>query len=105
MSAGDNLPRRRFGAGGTILSEVLPGKEDGGTPFQDAVINTSMGETRRVLDLVQLQIGGDNQGLAASVTAVDDGEHLFQSILGATLYPQVVDNQKVICCNRSSLAS
>ena len=35
FSVSDNLSRRRFSAGGVILPEVLPAKEDRGAPFQE----------------------------------------------------------------------
>jgi len=49
-----------------------------------------MGEVGRVLQLVQLQIGGHNQRLAAPVSAVHDGKHLLKGIFGIALYAQVV---------------
>ena len=44
-----NVLRRQFGCTRIFLPEVLPVKENRGTPFQDTVIDTGMGQVRRVL--------------------------------------------------------
>ena len=49
-----------------------------------------MGEIRRVLQLVQLQVGGDDQRLAAAVSAVNDGKHLLHRIVSIALGSQIV---------------
>ena len=54
-----NVFRRLLGGSGVFLPEILPGKEDRGAPFQDTVIDTGMGQVRRVLEFVQFQVGGD----------------------------------------------
>ena len=49
-----------------------------------------------MLQLVQLQVGGYDQRLAAAVSAVNDRKHLLHRVLGAALRAQVVYNQEVI---------
>ncbi len=50
----------------------------------------------RVSDLFQFQIGRDDQRLPAPVPAVNDKEHLLQSILRIPFHSQVVQNQKAV---------
>ena len=85
-----------FGGPGIFLPEVLPVKEDRGAPFQDTVIDTGMGQVGRVLEFGQFQVGGDNHGSAAAVTAVNDEKHLLHRILGAALHTQIVNDKQVV---------
>ena len=62
-----NVFCRLLSGSGVFLPEVLPGKEDRGAPFQDTVIDTGVGQVRRVLEFGQLQVGGDDHGPAANV--------------------------------------
>lgn len=88
-----NVLRRLFGGPRVFLPEVLPSKEDRGAPFQDAVIDTGVGQIGRVLEFRQFQVGGDDHGPAAAVTAVNDEKHLLHRILGAALYTQIVNDK------------
>ena len=55
-----------------------------------------MGGVLRVPQVVQREVGRDDQRLAAAVTAVNHIENLFQSILGAALHAEVVkDKQRI----------
>ena len=91
-----NVLRRLPGGPGVFLPEVLPGKEDRGAPFQDTVIDTGVGQVRRVLEFGQLQVGGDYHGPAAAVAAVNDEKHLLHRILGAALHTQIVNDKQII---------
>ena len=55
-----------------------------------------MGEIGQVLQFVQLQICGDDQRLAAAVSAVNDGKHLLHRIFGAAFHAEIVYNQEVV---------
>ena len=61
--------RRLPGGPSVFLPEVLPGKEDRGAPFQNTVIDTGMGQVRRVLEFGQLQVGGDYHGHVSFIFA------------------------------------
>src|SRR5699024_5142063 len=91
-----NVFRRLLSGPGVFLPEVLPGKEDRGAPFQDAVIDTGVGQIRRVLEFGQFQVGGDDHGPAAAVAAVNDEKHLLHRILGTALYTQIVNDEQVV---------
>ena len=55
-----------------------------------------MGGVLRVPQVVQREVGRDNQRLAAAVTAVNHIENLFQSVFGAALHAEVVkDKQRI----------
>ena len=60
------------------------------------VIDTGMGGVRRVLDLLQGQVGGDDQRPAAAVSAVNDAVNLFQPVFCSTLHAEIVQNQQRI---------
>ena len=55
-----------------------------------------MGQIRRVLEFGQLQVGGDDHGPTAAVSAVNDEKHLLHRILGAALHTQIVNDKQVI---------
>ena len=57
---------------GIFFPEILPVKEDRRTPFQNTVIDTGVGQIRRIFQLGQFQVCCDNHGPAAAVAAVDD---------------------------------
>ena len=55
-----------------------------------------MGGVLRVPQVVQREVGRDDQRLAAAVTAVNHIENLFQPVLGAALHAEVVkDKQRI----------
>lgn len=55
-----------------------------------------MGGVLRVVQVVQREVGRDDQRLAAAVTAVNHIENLFQPVLGAALHAEVVkDKQRI----------
>src|SRR5699024_5611819 len=58
--------------------------------------DTGMGGVRRVLDLLQGQVGGDDQRPAAAVSAVNDAVNLFQPVFCSTLHAEIVQNQQRI---------
>ncbi len=87
---------RLFGCLGIFLPEVLHGKKDWSTPFQDTVTNTGVGQVWRGLESGQFQVDGDYHGPADAVAAVYDKKHLFHRILGAALYTQSVNDKQVI---------
>ena len=91
-----NVFRRLLGGPGVFLSEVFPGKEDRGAPFQDTVIDTGVGQVGRVLEFGQFQVGGDYHGPAAAVAAVNDEKHLLHRILGTALHTQIVNDEQVV---------
>ena len=84
------------GSTGIFFPEILPVKEDRRTPFQNTVIDTGVGQIRRVFQLGQFQVCCDNHGPAAAVAAVDDEKHLLHSIFGTALYSQIVNDKQVI---------
>ena len=84
-----NVFRRLPGGPGVFLPEVLPVKKNRRTPFQNTVIDTGVGQIRRVFQLGQFQVCCDNHGPAAAVAAVDDEKHLLHSIFGTALYSQI----------------
>ena len=43
-------------------------------------------------DLIQCQIGGDDQGLPAAVATVYNVVDLFQCVLGATLHTEIIND-------------
>jgi len=55
-----------------------------------------VGQVRRVLEFGQFQVGGDDHGPAAAVSAVDDKKHLLHSIFGTALYTQIINDKQVI---------
>ena len=73
-----------------------PVTENRRTPFQNTVIDTGVGQIRRVFQLGQFQVCCDNHGPAAAVAAVDDEKHLLHSIFGTALYSQIVNDKQVI---------
>ena len=91
-----NVLRRLLGGPGVFLPEIFPGKEDRGAPFQNTVIDTGVGQVRRVFEFGQLQVGGDDHGPAAAVAAVNDEKHLLHRILGAALHTQIVNDKQII---------
>ena len=66
-----NVFRYLPGGSGAFRPEVLPGKEDRNTPFQDAAIDTGVGQIGQVLEFNQLQAEGDDHRPAA----VNDEKH------------------------------
>ena len=84
------------GSTGIFFPEILPVKKNRRTPFQNTVIDTGVGQVRRVLEFGQFQVGGDDHGPAAAVAAVDDEKHLLHSIFGTALYSQIVNDKQVI---------
>ena len=55
-----------------------------------------MGGILWVPDLIQRQVGGDDQRLPAAVPAVYDVVDLFQCVLGATLHAEIVNDEQGI---------
>ena len=84
------------GSTGIFFPEILPVKKNRRTPFQNTVIDTSVGQVRRVFEFGQLQVGGDDHGPAAAVAAVNDEKHLLHRILGAALHTQIVNDKQVV---------
>ena len=75
-----NVFRYLPGGSGAFRPEVLPGKEDRSAPFQDAAIDTGVGQIGQVLEFNQLQAEGDDHRPAA----VNDEKH--QLLLAVYLY-------------------
>ena len=84
------------GSTGIFFPEILPVKKNRRTPFQNTVIDTGVGQIRRVFQLGQFQVCCDNHGPAAAVAAVDDEKHLLHSIFGTALYSQIVNDKQVV---------
>ena len=55
-----------------------------------------MGGVLRIPQVVQREVGRDDQRLTAAVTAVYHIENLFQPVLGAALHAEVVKDQQRI---------
>lgn len=66
------------------------------TSLQNTVIDAGMYQISGMLQLVERQIGRNDQRLPASVSTVYDIENLFQRILGVALHAQVIDNQQAV---------
>ena len=86
------------GSTGIFFPEILPVKKNRRTPFQNTVIDTGVGQIRRVFQLGQFQVCCDNHGSAAAIAAVDDEKHLLHSIFCTALYTQIVNDKQVILC-------
>ena len=84
------------GSTGIFFPEILPVKKNRRTPFQNTVIDTGVGQIRRVFQLGQFQVCCDNHGSAAAIAAVNDEKHLLHSIFGTALYSQIVNDKQVI---------
>ena len=84
------------GSTGIFFPEILPVKKNRRTPFQNTVIDTGVGQIRRVFQLGQFQVCCDNHGPAAAVAAVDDEKHLLHSIFGTALHTQIVNDKQVV---------
>ena len=84
------------GSTGIFFPEILPVKKNRRTPFQNTVIETGVGQIRRVFQLGQFQVCCDNHGPAAAVAAVDDEKHLLHRILGTALHTQIVNDKQVV---------
>ena len=65
-------------------------------PSQHPVVNSGPGKVVGVLQLLQGQVRGDDQGQLRPVAAIDDVEYLLQGELGAALHPQIIDDQQRI---------
>ena len=79
-----------------FLAKADPDAGDGNTHFQQAVVDTSVGGVLRMPNLVQRQIGRDDQGLPATVSAVYDVVNLLQCVLSTTLHTEVINNKQGI---------
>ena len=77
-----------------FLAEADPDAGDGNAHFQQAVVDAGVGGILRMPNIVQCQIGRDNQGLPAAVTAVYDVVNLFQCILRATFHSKIVNDER-----------
>ncbi len=66
-------------------AEVAARKTDRGAHFQQPVIDTGIGGVGWVLDLLQGQVGGDDQRPAAAVSAVYHAVNLFQPYINGFL--------------------
>ena len=84
-----------------FLSEVLACKADRGAHFKQAVMNPGMGGVLQVLQAVQRQIGGDDQRLAAAVSAVYHIESLFKPVFRPVLHAEVVNDKQRVRQKRS----
>ena len=62
-----------------------------------------MGGVLRVPQIVQREVGRDNQRLAAAVTVVNHIENLFQPVLGAALHAEVVKDQQRIAAKAGNV--
>ena len=62
-----------------------------------------MGGVLRIPQVVQREVGRDDQRLAATVTAVYHIENPFQPVLGAVLHAEVVMDQQRIAANSLNL--
>src|SRR5699024_3416521 len=67
------------------------------------VINPGMGGVLRVSQVVQREVGRDDQRLAAAVTAVNHIENLFQPVVGAAFHAKVVKDQQRIAAKAGNV--
>ena len=77
---------------GVFLSDVAVVDAQGHAALQDTVINAGVSQVNGIFELIQGQVGGYDQGLAAALAAVDHIEHLLQGKLGIALDAQVVQD-------------
>src|SRR5699024_7355112 len=83
--------------------EVVAGKAYRDAHGKQPVINPGMGGVLRVVQVVQREVGRDDQRLAAAVTAVNHIENLFQPVLGAALHAEVVKDQQRIAAKAGNV--
>ena len=57
----------------------------------------------RIPQVVQREVGRDDQRLAAAVTAVNQNEKLFQPVLGAALHAEVVNDKQRIAAKAGNI--
>ena len=62
-----------------------------------------MGGVLRVPQVVQREVGRHDQRLAAAVSAVNHIENLFQSVLGAALHAEVVNDKQRIAAKAGNV--
>ena len=79
-----------------FLPEILAGEAHRDAHGKQAVINPGMGGVLRVSQVVQREVGRDDQRLAAAVTAVNHIEHLFQPVFRPAFHAEVVKDQQRI---------
>ena len=96
-SSSIHFPLRGF------LPEILAGKTYWDAHGKQPVINTRVGGVLRVPQVVQREVGRDDQRLAAAVTAVYHIENLFQSVFGAALHAEVVKDQQRIAAKAGNV--
>ena len=79
-----------------FLPEVLAGEAHRDAHGKQPVINPGMGGVLRVVQVVQREVGRDDQRLAAAVTAVNHIENLFQPVFRPALHAKIVkDKQRI----------
>lgn len=62
-----------------------------------------MGRVCRLFQLVQRAVGGGDQRLVAAVSGINHMEYLFQSIVGATLHAEVVNDKQRIAAKAGNI--
>lgn len=78
------------------LADALPIDPDRRAHLEQAVINASVREIGRVLELLQRQIRRDDQGLSGAVAPVHDGEELLHRKLRGALHAEVVEDEQAV---------
>lgn len=63
--------------------------------LQNPVVNPCLCKIIRIPDFIKGEVGCDNKGFSAAVAAVDHAENLLQRKFRISLYPKVVDYQKL----------
>src|SRR5699024_8712605 len=58
---------------------------------------------RRVLQLLQSEVCGNNQGAAAPIPAVNHIKNLLQTVLGAALHAEVVNDKQRIAAKAGNV--
>ena len=76
------------------LAEILTRKTDRGAHLQQPVIDTGVSGVLGVLQVLEGQVGGDDQRPAAAVAAVDHIVDLFQTVLRPALHAEVVQDKQ-----------
>src|SRR5699024_5102840 len=86
-----------------FLPEVDASKAYRDAHGQQSVINPGMGRVCRLFQLVQRAVGGGDQRLVAAVSGINHMEYLFQSIVGATLHAEVVNDKQRIAAKAGNI--
>ena len=75
-------------------TEVLTRKPDRSAHFKQTVIDTGVSSVLGMLQVLEGDVGRDDQRLAAPIPAVNYVVDLFQSVLRPTLHAEVIQNKQ-----------